>query len=294
MDILQAAVTSVTHHIPGFLRTPAEGLIGEKCYHSLIWNFDLSDVDCIKYSISKGLGLGIVLGGSIVKVPQILKIVSTRSARGLSLPAYVLETIAYAISLAYAARSKFPFSTYGENFFLTIQNVVITLLIVWHSGVGAAGSRQLTAGGSVRASGNLSGVLVGAVIVVVTSVLLASESLVSPSLLSFLQASTVPLALVSKAPQILSNYQLKSTGNLSAFAVFNAFLGCLARLFTTSQETGDTLMWWGFALAGALNAVLVAQMIVYWNNSGADGKSSEKGIPMTFSPIRPSFDRKVD
>lgn len=231
----------------------------------------------------------------------------------ISISGQVLETIAYAISLAYAARSKFPFSTYGENFFLTIQNVVITLLIVWHSGVGAAGSRQLTAGGSVRASGNLSGVLVGAVIVVVTSVLLASESLVSPSLrewrsraiyntmlncifevVSFLQASTVPLALVSKAPQILSNYQLKSTGNLSAFAVFNAFLGCLARLFTTSQETGDNLMWWGFALAGALNAVLVVQMIVYWNNSGADGKSSEKGIPMTFSPIRPSFDRKVD
>jgi mannose-P-dolichol utilization defect protein 1 len=71
--------------------------------------------------------------------------------------------------------------------------------------------------------------------------------------------------LISKAPQIISNHRLQSTGNLSAFAVFNAFAGCLARLFTTSQETGDSLVWWGFALAAALNAVLAGQMIMYWN-----------------------------
>ena len=82
---------------------------------------------------------------------------------------------------------------------------------------------------------------------------------------SLLQASTVPLALISKAPQIISNHRLHSTGNLSAFAVFNAFMGCVARLFTTSQETGDSLVWWGFALAAALNAVLAGQMIMYWN-----------------------------
>jgi hypothetical protein len=49
--------------------------------------------------------------------------------------------------------------------------------------------------------------------------------------------------------------------------VFNAFAGCLARLFTTSQETGDSLVWWGFALAAALNAVLAGQMIMYWNSN---------------------------
>lgn len=42
-------------------------------------------------------------------------------------------------------------------------------------------------------------------------------------------------------------------------------MGCVARLFTTSQETGDALVWWGFALAAALNAVLAGQMILYWN-----------------------------
>lgn len=45
---------------------------------------------------------------------QILKITSTHSAHGLSLTAYVLETLAYAITVAYSARSHFPFSTYGK------------------------------------------------------------------------------------------------------------------------------------------------------------------------------------
>ena len=35
-------------------------------------NLDLQDVECLKYSLSKGLGIGIVVGGSIMKVPQLL------------------------------------------------------------------------------------------------------------------------------------------------------------------------------------------------------------------------------
>ena len=35
-------------------------------------NLDIGDVECLKYALSKGLGLGIVVGGSIMKVPQLL------------------------------------------------------------------------------------------------------------------------------------------------------------------------------------------------------------------------------
>lgn len=79
-------------------------------------------------------------------------------------------------------------------------------------------------------------------------------------------------------PQILSNHKLKSTGNLSAFAVFNAFLGCLARLFTTKQEVNDPLIFWGFAGAAVLNAVLVAQMIMYWNAEKLDSGNKKRQL----------------
>lgn len=64
-------ITAVTHNIPWFLREPATLLIGEKCYNVLVYDFDVTNVECLKYALSKGLGFGIVLGGSIVKIPQV-------------------------------------------------------------------------------------------------------------------------------------------------------------------------------------------------------------------------------
>lgn len=54
----------------------------QKCYVSLVENLNVKDVDCIKYSLSKGIGLGIVVGGSIMKVPQLV-LSTLRSLRPL-------------------------------------------------------------------------------------------------------------------------------------------------------------------------------------------------------------------
>lgn len=43
----------------------------QECYTSIIDNLDFSDLKCLKYSLSKILGVGIVFGGSVMKVPQI-------------------------------------------------------------------------------------------------------------------------------------------------------------------------------------------------------------------------------
>ncbi|WVQ80225.1 hypothetical protein IAT38_002330 [Cryptococcus sp. DSM 104549] len=291
MSSLHSAITAVTQNIPFFLRVPAEALIGEQCYNTLVYEFNITDVDCLKYALSKGLGFGIVVGGGIVKIPQIVKIVSSQSARGLSLSAYILETASYAINLAYASRNEFPFSTYGENFFLTIQNVIITLLILHLSGhrntsshLGGIGGKPLTS-----KSSNTSKVLTGVAVTVASGFVLWSDKLCPLPILALLQAATLPLSLISKAPQIISNHRYRSTGNLSAFAVFNALLGCIARLFTTKQEVDDPLIFWGFAGAALLNAVLAAQMILYWK-SGEEreykvesrrGSASEKSGAVT-------------
>lgn len=63
------------------------------------------------------------MGGSIVKLPQIVKIVRGKSARGLSLASYLLDTGSLVITVAYNIRHEFPWSTYGENVFLLLQNV---------------------------------------------------------------------------------------------------------------------------------------------------------------------------
>lgn len=297
-------VTAITHNLPWFLREPAIALIGPKCYNTLVYDFNITDVDCLKYALSKGLGFGIVLGGSIVKIPQvtplarpeltrqIMKIVRSHSARGLSLSAYVrsllalwmllkskiLETASYAISLAYASRSHFPFSTYGENFFITIQNIIITLMILFYTTPkGSSTYSGLGRSLSSAPSGTRRRVAIGAAIITVSCLFLWNSSLCSMSTrecaasyfsltdpVAVLQACTIPLSLLSKAPQILENHTNRSTGNLSAFAVFSALLGCLARLFTTKQEVNDPLIFWGFAGSALLNGVLALQMVIYW------------------------------
>src|SRR6185369_5763582 len=109
-----AGITVSIMQLPGFIREPAVQLIGDKCYSSLVEQFNVGDVDCMKLVLSKVLGLGIVVGGSLLKFPQIVKIISNGSARGLSFESYVLETAAYSISVAYNYRQQNPFSSFGK------------------------------------------------------------------------------------------------------------------------------------------------------------------------------------
>ena len=260
-------MTTMTRNLPWFMKLGVS-IIGEviylrtkplplliskapqKCYLSLVENLHITDTECLKLAISKALGIGIVIGGSIMKLPQLLLITSARSARGLSLPAFVLETLAYGITSFYSSRNSFPFSTYGESVFLTIQNTIITFLIIYYP----------TA--SLRRSQNISSRLATAFVVTVTTSI--SLCIIPKTVLSLLQVLTLPISLFSKLPQIQQNARSKSTGQLSAFAVISQVIGCLARLFTTATEVGDWLVATGFALALVLNGILGVQMWMYW------------------------------
>jgi mannose-P-dolichol utilization defect 1 len=169
-------------------------------------------------------------------------VITSGSARGLSLPAHILETLSYGITLAYSVRNAFPFSTYGENAFLTAQNAIITTLISALSSKSPL--KPLLVIGFVGAS----------------AYYLNSASI---DTLAVLQVATIPLSLASKIPQIVSNSRARSTGQLSAFAIFSQLFGSLARLFTTLTEVGDTRMSAAFGLAFLLNAVLAFQVWQY-------------------------------
>ena len=98
--------------------------------------------------------------------------------------AQILETTSYAISLAYASRNHFPFSTYGENFFLTFQNIVITLLILYFSRPrgalpGGLGVHEKPLSGSAN-GGNVRKVVSGLATAIASGVVLWSDVLCPP------------------------------------------------------------------------------------------------------------------
>jgi mannose-P-dolichol utilization defect 1 len=260
LNPLKPYLSPITQNLPAPINDLAISLLGEKCHSALLLDLDFSShPECVSLAISKALGIGIISAASIVKVPQIIKLVKSQSSEGLSFTSYLLETASFVITLAYNMRNGFPFSTYGETALIAIQDVVISVLILAYSGqTPSAGAFVAAVGSAVYA-------------------LMVSDTLVSNAQMTTLQAAAGGLSIASKVPQILTIWQQGGTGQLSAFAVFNYLFGSLSRIYTTLQEVDDQLILYGFIAGFALNAILAAQVIYYWNSPTTAGHAKEVG-----------------
>lgn len=252
LDPLKPYLLPITKNLPAPVDNFIIGLLGAPCHAALFLDLDVSrHPECLQLAISKALSIAIVSAASIVKVPQILKLVTSRSAQGLSLTSYLLESTAFLITLAYNVRHAFPFSTYGETALILIQDVVITVLICLYA---RPHSQPATAGAFL------------AFVLAALYALIVHPTLVTTQHMSYLQTTAGLLAVASKLPPILTVYREGGTGQLSAFAVFNYLAGSASRIYTTLQEVPDPLILWSFVGGFLLNAVLGAQMLYYWNS----------------------------
>jgi mannose-P-dolichol utilization defect 1 len=257
MDLIQANILNplrpylkpLTTNLPPPLNDALITLLGAPCHAALLLDLDVTThPECVSLAISKALGIAIIAAASVVKVPQILKLIRSGSSSGLSFTSYVLETASFLITLAYNIRAGFPFSTYGETSLILAQDVVIGVLILQYQKKSAA-----------------AGVFVAGVASAIYA-LIVSDTLVSAEQMKLLQGGAGVLSIASKLPQIFTVYSQGGTGQLSAFAVFNYLLGSASRIFTTLQEVDDDLILYSFIAGFVLNAVLAAQMVYYWNS----------------------------
>ncbi|KAL0485450.1 mannose-P-dolichol utilization defect [Acrasis kona] len=241
--------------------------LGPKCTQSLFVDFSFAP-ECLKLLFSKLLGYFIILGAMFFKIPQILAILRNKSVQGLSLSMFVLELVGHMITLSYNLRHGNPFSTYGETFFVILQNVVILLLFfTYRKGQASIIFFLLSAG---FASGAYT---------------LLNEGLLPMETLQWLQAATIPIFTASKVPQILSNFSnLNNASNLSFITFFMQFGGSAARVFTTLQEVDDQLILAGFLLGLILNGVLLAQIVIYNFSSKSVKKASSASVSKEGTP----------
>uniref|UniRef100_F6V4J8 Mannose-P-dolichol utilization defect 1 protein homolog n=3 Tax=Ciona intestinalis TaxID=7719 RepID=F6V4J8_CIOIN len=84
----------------------------------------------------------------------------------------------------------------------------------------------------------------------------------------------MPAVVISKLIQALDNYKNGSTGQLSAITVFLMFIGSLARIFTSIQETGDNLVVLNYIVSSTSNGVIAFQILWYWNANVATKKKT--------------------
>lgn len=206
---LKPTIRAITTSLPGPLDKFALSLLGPKCHTSLLQRIDVSSAnqECLQLAVSKALGTAIITAASIVKVPQLLKLLSSQSAAGLSLSSYVLETASFGITLAYSFRNGFPFSTFGETAFIAVQDIAITVLILIFTG---------------RSAGAAAFVAVAAA----AGYALFTPGTIDMDSMKYLQAGASVLGIASKVPQIWTVYQEGGTGQLSAFAVRSPIRSC--------------------------------------------------------------------
>ncbi|KAK2766661.1 hypothetical protein FQN54_005973 [Arachnomyces sp. PD_36] len=267
LEPLKPYLLPITTSLPEPVNNVIVSLIGAPCHSALLLDLDVTkDPTCVPLVVSKALGLAIVSASAIVKVPQILKLLNSRSSRGVSFISYALETASLLITLSYNARQNFPFSTYGESALIAVQDVVVGVLVLAFAG------RQAAAAAFV------------ATVAAAVYALLIDQSLIDTQTMAYLQAGAGVLGVASKAPQIWTVWREGGTGQLSAFAVFNYLLGSLSRIFTTLQEVDDKLILYGFVAGFSLNAILALQMGYYWNTPAKEAKveqPSEKSERVT-------------
>ncbi|KAJ2944565.1 hypothetical protein O0L34_g3915 [Tuta absoluta] len=239
-----------------FLKGVILSVLSEKCYNEYFVKYNFLDEPCFKASLSKGLGIGIIAGSILVKVPQILKILNSKSAEGISFFAVCLELFAITANFAYSYVMGFPFSAWGEGTFLAIQTAIVAALVLHYGGSAGKALMFLT---------------------VYAGIVAALVSGQTPTdVLWSMQASNVPIIVVAKSIQVITNYKNGSTGQLSAVTCLMLFAGSIARIFTSIQETGDNIIIVTYIVSTIANGAIVLQLFWYWNVDKSSKNKNKK------------------
>ncbi|KAG5184418.1 hypothetical protein JKP88DRAFT_348513 [Tribonema minus] len=190
---------------------------------------------------AKLAGLGIIVGSMGMKLPQIMRILEARSVLGLSLTANYFEVPLVSNGVIYHFKKGYPFSAYGENAFLLVQNLIVVALM-WRYSAPPMKHRAMAA-------------------MTATFVALCVGTYSLPDRWQpLLVLSSTPLILLVTIPQILVNARQGHTGQMSAITVALKLGGSAIRLATTLIEIGvDRALLLNYGLGTVLNGVLMAQ-----------------------------------
>eukprot|EP00352_Strombidinopsis_acuminata_P005593 CAMPEP_0176372076 /NCGR_PEP_ID=MMETSP0126-20121128/25143_1 /TAXON_ID=141414 ORGANISM="Strombidinopsis acuminatum, Strain SPMC142" /NCGR_SAMPLE_ID=MMETSP0126 /ASSEMBLY_ACC=CAM_ASM_000229 /LENGTH=270 /DNA_ID=CAMNT_0017731785 /DNA_START=23 /DNA_END=835 /DNA_ORIENTATION=+ len=224
------------------------GIFTEECFVKFTEKQDFSDVDCIKKSVSKLVGYAIITGAFMLKVPQIIKIVSAGSVEGIAVMSYYTEVFMYTNTASFSMHLGLSFSVFGENLVILVQNMIIILLI-WNYnktiGIAQKGAFVVLAG--------------------LYMTILFQDQLISEDAWKMIQSSSNVMILFARCPQIYANFSAKSTGQLAFLTFLLNAVGANVRLLTVLVESDNFLYNLQFIVGAVLNTILLLQFFLYWN-----------------------------
>jgi mannose-P-dolichol utilization defect protein 1 len=211
-------------------------------------------IPCFSQLISKGLGLAIIAGSCLNKVPIMINMLTSKSAAGISRNSLYGEAIVYANGALYGYLFSYPFTSYGENVSLLIQNIIL-IIMAWQL------SRQSPSSSRASLEEQVS------VIVGFFAYLVAILQFLQKDYYYLLLSATWPVMLYARGSQVYETFFVKHTGNLSVVTTSMNLVGSLIRIGTTIQETGDVIVLVGYMMSGALSFIMFIQYWLYLPNT---------------------------
>lgn len=240
---------------------------------------------CFSALLAKALGVVIILGSCVNKIPLILNMQNSKSADGISRNSLYGEALVYASCVFYGRLHEYPFSSCqstfshlstvafyilisrnfyllteidGENASLLIQNFVL-IAMAWNlSATPVSPLEKVTStGGFVAFS-------------------IFIMYFLPENLRYLLMSGTWPVMIYARGSQILGTFQVKQTGNLSILTTSMNLVGSLIRVGTTVQETGDVVVLAGYILSFLLSLAMFFQYFLYLTNTQEFADKSKK------------------
>jgi len=211
----------------------------------------------LQVALSKAFGYSLMTGSFMLEVPQIVKIWAAKSAKGISAASRYWAVPMYSSSVVYHILEKYPFSCYGENLVILLQNFAIVGLLWYYNRT------------PVKEVAGVTGAFVA---------MTALQFQLPPGLRPALIYANIPCMLGAYVPQIVENHRAGNTGQLAILPAALKCVGCAMRVFTTLTQIGmDIALLANFILSLVLNAILVFQGWVMRENTARANAAAAVG-----------------
>jgi len=154
-----------------------------------------------------------------------------------------------------------PFSTYGENVVVLLQNLFCVTLI-WNLREKRVPKREMVG--------------MSAAFILLCTCLLQLPKQYLPILIY----ANIPFIFFSTFPQVMANFNQGHTGQLALTSIFLKMVGCIVRLFTTVTQIGmDVGLLTGYTTGLVMNGIIVCQGIAYRKETArVNAEEKAKGL----------------
>mmetsp|Transcript_20981 Transcript_20981/g.45372 ORF Transcript_20981/g.45372 Transcript_20981/m.45372 type:complete len:228 (+) Transcript_20981:186-869(+) len=192
------------------------------------------------------LNYAMFAGGLLIKMPQIVAILRTKTVKGMSETSLATEFLACLSLCGYNLLMGHPFKTWGEMALIGLQCGIQTLLF-WY----------LTTEKISPAP------RIACVLAVVAASAAVWGGLLPTHLYPILGLTQSALGAFARVPQIILNFRQRHTGNQSVITWGLSLAGNTVRIITTWASVDDLVALGGYVVAFILNGTLVLQILAF-------------------------------